>query len=281
MSTNINPPTQSELCLSWLHRFIAPGQWTELRCLKVENTGSPSPPNYGGIYNYDTLPKMVSEALAHSGKCYGVYFVVNPINPEFITAMQKRTPPRKPFITATVGRNSCPGDADILHRRWLIIDIDPVRRIDPMEGIDCSDTDVSATDEEKLMAFAKAKQIAHYLCELGLAIEKTGHERAGWEAPDVFVDSGNGCHLYYEFKIPAANFVQAETFESCDMVSRFLESLSYQFSDDFAKIDMGVSNPCRIVRFPGTLARKGINSAKRPHRLSSVLDTSLLELPPF
>jgi P4 family phage/plasmid primase-like protien len=236
--------------VAWMKRFIEPGQWTELRCLKVTTAG-PCLPNYSGFYDFEHLGKMVSEALSNSGKCFGVYFVLNPVCKKFIKSMRDRKDrPRKPFVTATSGKNDATSDEDIIERRWLFVDIDPVRHTD--------ETEVSATDEEKRHAFNKMIEVARYL------------GRVGWGAPNTVVDSGNGYHVYYQLNpgIPASH----EKTHNRDILKDTLEVLDSLFSDGTAKIDKAVFNPSRIVRLPGTRACKGDDTKERPYRLSWVIE---------
>ena len=44
------------------------------------------------------------------------------------------------------------------------------------------------------------------------------------------------------------------------------------FSDDAVKVDVKTANRSRIVKLPGTFARKGDNDPRRPHRMSQILD---------
>ena len=83
------------------------------------------------------------------------------------------------------------GDQHVSRRRWLYIDIDPVR----IAGI-------GATDEEKASALVVVGTVRRHLAELGY--------------PDpIIADSGNGWHLFYAIDLPA---------DDGDLVSRCLLS---------------------------------------------------------
>lgn len=136
--------------------------------------------------------------------------------------------------------------ADILRRRWLLIDIDPVKA----EG----HKDDSATDLEK----AEARKVAD-------AVVANLSSR-GWPLPLV-VDSGNGYHLLYRLDLPADEVVRAT-------IKRTLYVLAKKHDTDGARIDCSVHNASRIAKLPGSWACKGPDKSDRPHR-----PVRLLEVP--
>lgn len=131
-------------------------------------------------------------------------------------------------------------DPDISKRRWLLVDIDPVRP-----------SHTSATDSEKANARAVADQIFQ-LHEIGLP------------NPKVIIDSGNGMHLLYQFEAD-------NTQEATDTLKRFLQVLAKEYNNGLVDMDTTVYNPSRISKLPGTWARKGDDTPERPHRLSKIL----------
>ncbi len=147
-------------------------------------------------------------------------------------------------------------DADVLVRRWLLVNVDPVR-----------DAKIGTNDAEKARAAEVARAVREYLHGLG------------WPEP-IVADSGNGYHLLYRIDLPAADG---------GPVKRVLESLARRFDTDGAKVDTGVFNPARICKLPGTWAKKGDPTADRPHRQGRILhapaeiaavDRALSEAPP-
>jgi putative DNA primase/helicase len=138
-------------------------------------------------------------------------------------------------------------DADIPKRRFLIIDVDPVRAAGHGKE--------SSTDGEKaaaldVLASARGRLMA-----------------AGWSEP-IVVDSGNGYHAYYRLDMPLPGGAVNSTTDPLATVLRLLDTLC---STDAAKVDTTVYNSNRLMKIPGTVSRKGTHTAERPHRVSKVL----------
>lgn len=131
-------------------------------------------------------------------------------------------------------------DADVTRRRWIYVDLDPNRP----KG-------VSASEEEKKAAKDLARQVRDHLLSLD------------WPEP-VVSDSGNGFHLLYRVDLPNDE-------ESKDLVKRTLQALAHQFNTSQVSIDTAVYNAARLIKIPGTVARKGDNTNERPHRRSGLL----------
>lgn len=132
-------------------------------------------------------------------------------------------------------------NSDILARRWLLVDIDPIR----------ATPDVMATEAEKSAALEVAKLVRVHLKGLG------------WPDP-VVIDSGNGYHLLYRVDLP--NDRLAST-----LVSGSLKALANLYDNDVAHVDPTVHNAGRIARLPGTWTRKGIATEDRPHRMARLV----------
>lgn len=137
-------------------------------------------------------------------------------------------------------------DNDILRRRWMLIDCDPVRP-----------SGISATDAELSLAIEKAAAVRGYLTD------------QGWPEP-VVVMSGNGQHLLYRIDLPA---------DDRGLVERLLHALSEKFDDDKVKIDTAVHNAARITKVPGTVTAgkgddlRGVEGVPdRPHRRGRLED---------
>jgi len=125
--------------------------------------------------------------------------------------------------------------ATVVDRRWIYVDVDPIRP----EG-------VSATDEEKGGAARVASLVCNHLADLG------------WPSP-IIVDSGNGWHLYSRVDLPNDALSQ-------QIVRGVFAALARLFDDGKAAVDVKVHDAPRIAKMPGTLARKGPDTADRPHR---------------
>jgi hypothetical protein len=162
----------------------------------------------------------------------GIYWTVNPVDPVFLARASNR-------MGRAGDKISCE-DKHILRRRWLVVDVDPQR---PIPGI-------SATDEEKAAA--------------RLVIESVRDDlRARGFAQPIFCDSGNGYHAWFPIDQPA---------DDGGLVARILKALAARHDTTRAKVDTSVYNPSRIMKIPGTWARKGDSTPDRPHRMARVLE---------
>jgi hypothetical protein len=132
------------------------------------------------------------------------------------------------------------GDRDILKRLFMFVDIDPCRK-----------AGTSATDAQVQLAQLLAQQVHQYL------------EGEGW-GKGIVAFSGNGFHLIYPIDLPA---------DDAGVVKGCLESLAQRFDTPQVKVDTAVHNPARIVRFYGTVARKGdeVPQLQIHHRLSQII----------
>lgn len=140
--------------LKALSVLTAPDQVTELR---IPQAG------LAPYYEFFVAPgKLAAEAARFNGKVPGIYFTLNPVNPNVLT--------RKKAATS---------DVDIAARRWLPLDFDPIRP-----------AGLSSTDSEHQAALDRAKQVAAWL-----------KDTFGYPEP-VFADSGNGAHLLYRIDLP-------------------------------------------------------------------------------
>ena len=101
----------------------------------------------GYFDDYERLARAV-EALDADPSVAGIYVTLNDVNPALLARRANRIKMRLSRKDATTA------DADILRRRWLPVDIDPVRP-----------SGVSSTDEEHKAALNAAERIAAYLAE--------------------------------------------------------------------------------------------------------------------
>ena len=147
-----------------------------------------------------------------------VYWVCNPVRP----GAHKRN------------------DGDIIARRWLPVDCDPVRA-----------PDTNATDDEKAAGIEMARAVGEFLAS------------QGWADP-VWVDSGNGVQLLYRIDLPADALAK-------QWIKAILHVLGDRLDNDRCIIDRGMSRAPQLCKLPGTWARKGPHSEDRPHRMARLV----------
>jgi hypothetical protein len=215
--------------LVFLKLVAEPDQVIELRLLKVQLPGHRTPVTMSGFFSdHDALANAAAKYCTTS---QGTYITLNPINPALLARAKNRV---------RLAGKDCPltGDSDVVRRRWLPIDLDPIRP-----------SGISANDQEHSLAIERAKQVRDAL------------RAEGW--PDPFLaDSGNGGHLLYRIDCRPDD----------NLVKRCLEALALRFDDENVKIDQAVFNPSRIWKLYGTLSRKGDALLDRPYRLARILE---------
>jgi hypothetical protein len=222
-------PDRSEI-LRALELLAEPSQVVELRLLEVQSQGLRMPVTMSGYF--DDFELLADSACKYGNSAKGVYVTLNPVNPALLARASNRL--------RTAGRNDAlTSDADITKRRWLPIDLDPVRP-----------SGISSTDQEHSLAVERAFQV------------RDAFRRQGWPTP-IVGDSGNGAHLLYRVELPTSDG---------ELVKRCLQALAGRFDDDQVKIDQLVFNPSRIWKLYGTVSRKGDHVADRPHRLARILE---------
>ena len=206
------------------------GRVVELRALGVSTANWRAPHTVSGYY--DDFEQLARDAMQLDGAATGIYITLNELNPALLA--------RSPNEARGLGRgDSTTSDADVVRRRWLPIDFDPIRP-----------SGISSSDEEHELAIQKARNVHGVL---------TG---AGWSEP-ILADSGNGAHLLYRVDLPA---------DDDELVKHVLEALASHFDSDRVTIDRSVHNPARIWKLYGTTACKGADTPDRPHRRAAVLN---------
>jgi putative DNA primase/helicase len=199
-----------------LHR---PGQQVEVRVLLKE----------GGAMagRFDNAEKMLGWLKdADSPDVAVAWWSIQPLIPE--------------AVTNDLQRRKASGNDSVATRRWIFIDVDPVRESDP------------ASDEELTAAESKYEAVLLWLNEHGMK-------------PGMTAMSGNGFHIY----VPVDGWPNDD--EHNNLAKAFIGVLDAKFSDNRAKVDVATANPGRVAKIPGTVSRKGEHSAFRPFRTSSVL----------
>jgi hypothetical protein len=209
--------------ISTARRLYAPGEVVELRAFKSPKVSS------GYFDNPEALAKA---ALMLDEQGFQVYVTLNPVKQVLLARAQNEV------IQSPLSATS---DTDVLFRRWLMLDFDPVR---------CSG--VSADEQEKAVAKERSVEVESFL------------QQQGWPEPLV-ADSGNGFNLLYRIDLPNDD-------GSRDLVKGVLETLSFKFDDDLVEIDTSVFNAARLCKLYGVTARKGDATADRPHRISKVVE---------
>jgi hypothetical protein len=185
---------------------------------------------------FDDLSAMAG-AIFHADARYhagGVYYVLNRINPALLGRAYNRLKEHAEYTTA---------DNNILGRRWLPIDLDPVRP-----------AGISSTEEEHAAAVDRARVI-------------TDDMQKEWGRP-IIGDSGNGAHLLYRIDL-------ANDREGLAFVSGALAELDRRYSDHAVKVDVTSANAARIWKAYGTVARKGDSIPDRPHRVSRIIEAPI------
>lgn len=184
----------------------------------------------GYFDNHLMLAKAIREADAKY-RASGVYVVINRLNPALLGRAYNRLREWAEYTTA---------DNNILRRRFLPVDLDPVRP-----------AGISSSDAEHAAAIERARFVADEMSK-------------EWGRP-IIADSGNGGHLLYRIDL-------VNDAESLAFVSGALAELDRRYSDDVVKIDVTCANAARIWKAYGTVARKGDSIPGRPHRLSRILE---------
>lgn len=232
----LTPATEEQIA-AWLALFVAPDQITELRCLPRDGLAERQQVA-GGFFDGAHLADMAHEAKCFSATGnYTVYFTPNPLKPEVLERRENTCRVSKP-------KKGFAHDGDVLRRRWLLIDVDPVRA----DGHDKE----SSTDAEKAHAWEVALQVIAEFKE------------SQWEQSPIVVDSGNGYHLYYQVN-------EEDSKPESETAHRVLQGLAFLFDNAHATIDTTVGNPARIMKVPGTVANKGQHTNERPHRVCKVM----------
>ena len=225
-SADPSPTSNTGQIAALLEHIAEPGQ---LFCLWAK----PLPPDKVQQSGYYTSTEdLLQEISRLDGQVSGLYLSVNPI------AVDSLTTPAKQQLNGQVSNFVKPPRAEhIRARKWLFLDIDPVRP-----------ADLSATSPEKKLARKKADEIVAFL------------KAEGWPDP-IFLDSGSGCHILYKVDLAADD----------PIVKKLLAVLHERFSDDGVNVDEMVSPPNRVVRIPGTMNRKGESTPERPHRRARIV----------
>lgn len=227
MATVQNRPlhelTLEERVKKALRLVLPPQAVTELRALHTKQ----------GVMSgyFDDLDALVDAALRLSGQADGVYVTLNPVDSRLLARAANRVKSYAKRATS---------DPDILRRRYLLFDFDPVRP-----------SGISATEHEHDAALHRMIAAQLWLRD------------QGWPDP-IITDSGNGGHLLYAIDLP-------NDAASTTLVERCLKALDFEFSDSAVVVDTSTGKAAQLWKVPGTWARKGDEVPERPHRRATLL----------
>lgn len=216
--------------------LVEPGSLTEVRAL-FRSTENPDERICRNQYYFGREAEKVAQdvsKLDSSDSCIGIYFVINPVNPEHYGRNQSRwRPPFETRVESTV-------IADVPKRKWLLIDCDSIRG-----------SDESATENERSYALRLGSDVAATLGCLGFS-------------DPIVCDSGNGCHLFYPVDLPNDD-------KNRELIKSFLNELSNRCYNDGARVDPVTFDCQRMARLYGTTGRKGQSTPERPWRKTGII----------
>jgi len=218
--------------------ILAVGQHNPLHIRAIWGKGVPDPQPIKNItFTATKYPSLVDRQRAFEDKAlvlnqqgYNIYPCLNLISPVFEGDEENGLSVK---------------DADIVSRRYLLVDFD--RAV----------TNQPATDHE----IAEIFTVAHEL-------EKDAFYSKGLDP--ITVGSGNGVHIYLPLELPNDN-------ESKLLCQKMLQAMARKYDTDKVKVDTAVFNASRITKMPGTIARKGIEVPndtginERYYRMASVV----------
>jgi putative DNA primase/helicase len=208
-----------------LQRFLdliwRPGEVREIRVPKYNRYGHTAS-------GYFDSPASLAQVAAKWDDRANLYVTLNPVNPALLSRAASRIAEKAESTTS---------DADIVRRRWLFIDIDPVRP-----------AGISSTEAERQAAREVLDQVVSFLSGMG------------WPE-GITAMSGNGWYLLYPIDLPNDAL-------SLELVRGVLNGLAARFNTETVHIDTTVCNAARIAGLIGSRKVKGDSLPERPHRRS-------------
>ena len=192
---------------------------------------------------YDDYAIMAKDIAKLAGDGYGegykfiqenVYWTVNPVHEGLLARQPKNMMEMAEDTTS---------DVNILSRRWIPVDIDPLRP-----------SGVSATREERIFARNVAAALGKKLLDIGFPRSSL-----------VMGLSGNGYHLLIRCDLPNDP-------DALQLVKQCLAAMQLLVGTDEVDIDQKVCNAARIMKCYGTMSCKGVDTEDRPWRMAKLLD---------
>lgn len=207
----------------WWDVFVGAEGFTEIRILGKFT--------YSGYFkSLDNLLEAIQPYAEMEDE--QIYFVLNEIDPSCYG--------RKQCEKFVKGAKITTNDSDIIYRRWVLCDFDPVRR-----------SGTNSTDEQLGYAHQKAQAVFRFLRDRGFS-------------EPVICKSGNGYHCLYRIDEPATD-------EVTEIIKDFFKYMSSIFTDDKVDFDVKNFNAARISKLYGTMAKKGANIEGMPWRMSDIV----------
>jgi archaellum biogenesis ATPase FlaH len=224
----IKPTPEPSFISQALKTLFAPGDIVEIRALHKTRRRTDA-----GYFDGDNRAELVNAAVNLNKTGAAVYVTLNTIDPQLLGRYANRIE-EYAKTTAT--------DNNVTRRRWLLIDIDPMRP-----------KDTAATDQQLELAKITGRDVYRFL------------KNEDWPSP-VIAASGNGMHLLYRLDLPNDN-------ESRDAVKGALDTLAERFDTEAVTVDRSVYNAGRIIKLYGTVSTKGDHTPVAPWRLSQIIST--------
>ena len=206
--------------------------FAEDQVIEVRAFGKFAP--YSGHFKDTGRLVQAAEALDTLPGLKGIYVVLNRFEPDLFTQRVNH------IVKIQHDNDTIAGDADIIRRCWLPINIEPKRA-----------NGVPSSREEHALSFQKAQTVASWLQDIGFPEPVVG-------------DSGNGSHLLYKIDLP-------NTDQERELIKNCIESIAFFHSDEVCSIDTTIHNAGLLWKLYGTVTREGANSVERPHRRSRLI----------
>jgi hypothetical protein len=225
----VEPPPQPDRTAmhSALDAMFGPDDVIELRAFPKGRRRT-----IAGYFDAEHRGDLVKQAFQLNMNGALCYITLNSIDPQLLGRYRNRV---QEYADATTS------DKDVIRRRWLLLDFDPIRP-----------RDTPATKAQLDAAHERCRACAEHLATLG------------WPAP-ITALSGNGLHLYYAIDLPNDP-------ETTELIKGALAALAEQFDTDKVLLDQSVFNPSRVTKLMGTVTTKGDHTPAMPWRLSQLLE---------